>query len=107
MLRVWDHPLGGPGSHRVLTYRLVLYDRIGDGPHRCHWCGREVNWTTGGDGRGCPDGALAVDHLDNDIQNHSPDNLVVSCNNCNALRGFVRGWQERTGLRAVDVLRFD
>ncbi len=77
-----NHPLAPP-SGMVVVARLVLYDKIGPGPHTCHWCGNEVRWMPGS---GLAPGALVVDHLDFDRANDSPENLVPSCNSCNAHR---------------------
>lgn len=96
------HPLATKNGH-ILRYRVVLYDAIGPGPHPCHWCGRPVDWVVRkGSGQGRD--ALAVDHLDGNERNDVLDNLVASCNECNALRGFMSGWEARTGL-PIDVLK--
>ncbi|MGH2371846.1 MAG: hypothetical protein ACRDI2_27045 [Chloroflexota bacterium] len=93
------------GKHgRVATHRYVLYEKIGAGPHACHWCGDEVDWTKGGNGPGCPGGALAADHLDGDQRNNDPENLVPACNACNTLRGLMAGWERRTGQRVAALL---
>ena len=73
------HPLAGRSTTRTWMHRVVLFDKIGFGPHRCHWCARHVNWRAG----------LLVDHLDDDRQNNAPDNLVPSCNGCNIRRAFA------------------
>lgn len=73
----YDHPLTVRG--KLLEHRKVLYDKIGPGPHPCHWCGVMLEW-------GGRDGIIA-DHLDNDTQNNDPANLVPSCNHCNLTRG--------------------
>lgn len=75
------HPIAPP-SGRVAFARLALYDKIGGGSHPCHWCEREVEW-------GAPrysESALMADHLDWNPTNDEPDNLVPSCNQCNAHR---------------------
>lgn len=72
---------GHPVAHadgRVRVHRAVLYDKIGPGPHPCHWCGSSVDWY------GIPE--LVSDHLDGDTWNNDPGNLVPSCNGCNAVR---------------------
>jgi len=78
------HPLAGKHNW-VFIHRAVLYEKIGPGEHRCVWCGVAINWRTGG-GRGAFKGDLVVDHLDRDIHNNSPENLVPSCGPCNSLR---------------------
>lgn len=75
-----DHPLAPP-SGIVTVGRIVLYDKIGPGPHPCHWCRRLVNWS-----RGITRDCIVVDHLDWNHDNDNPDNLVPSCNNCNTRR---------------------
>lgn len=66
---------------RVWEHRWVLYEKIGPGPHPCHWCGAMVNW-----GFGTGPGVLTVDHLDNVGTNNVPENLVPSCHTCNCTR---------------------
>ncbi len=70
-----DHPLADSRGH-VALHRAVLFDKIGDGTHECHWCTQPVSWRVD----------LTTDHLDWDKGNNSPDNLVPSCNPCNAHR---------------------
>jgi hypothetical protein len=82
------HPLISPTARQVIhLHRAVLYDKIGPGPHPCHWCGESVNWaiTT----LDTPDrfkGVLVVDHLDNTDSNNDPSNLAPSCHSCNIHR---------------------
>jgi hypothetical protein len=62
----------------------MLYDELGPGPHPCHWCGKAVDWNPG---KGVSDvTTLLVDHLDHDPSNDVIENLVPSCNHCNAHR---------------------
>jgi hypothetical protein len=63
--------------------RIVLYEKIGPGPHPCHWCGEPVDWKQGGQ---FVPGALLADHVDFDPTNDTPENLEPSCNPCNAHR---------------------
>jgi len=77
------HPLAPP-SGIVAISRLNLYDKIGPGPHNCHWCGAWVAWVSGGSPGTA--GSLLVDHLDWDNQNDDPSNLVPACNTCNSKR---------------------
>jgi len=55
---------------------MVLYDAIGEGPHRCHWCGCGIAW-----GRN-----MHADHLDHDRARNTPENLVPACDRCNSRR---------------------
>ena len=80
------HPLADSRGI-VYVHRMVLFDKIGPGPHRCHWCSAKVRWLIGDGPRGVGvDGALITDHLDFDPSNNEPANLVPSCNSCNAGR---------------------
>lgn len=63
----------------LYEHRAVLYDKIGGGVHLCHWCKKQVGWEK-------PYLRLAVDHLDTNRWNNSPDNLVPSCVRCNSAR---------------------
>lgn len=83
MLRYQRHPLARHGE--LMEHRKILYDKIGPGPHECHWnsvrgCGK-VNLEWGGHG------GIHADHLDDDRINNSPENLVPSCKKCNGDRG--------------------
>ena len=79
------HPLLANKGLLVGTHRRVLYEKIGPGPHPCHWCKRPIDWMPG---RGVVQGALLVDHLDNNSLNNTPNNLVPSCHKCNVCRGL-------------------
>lgn len=81
MLGGTGHPLANKHG-LVYVHRMVLYDKIGPGPHKCRWCGATVRWVLGG----LIKGALVADHLDWDATNNDPSNLVPSCNPCNASR---------------------
>lgn len=83
MRSVPDHPIA-PSSGVIAVSRLVLYDKIGPGTHPCHWCDRSVSWQAGG-GPGTA-GNLLADHLNWDVSDDRPENLVPSCNHCNAHR---------------------
>lgn len=75
-----DHPATWRNGV-VSEHRKVLYDKIGPGPHPCHWCKRELRWD-GPTGTG----KLYVDHLDFDRLNNAAENLVPSCMQCNIHR---------------------
>lgn len=74
------HPLLTPNGTATYLHRVVLWKKIGPGSHPCHHCGRIVTWAPG---RGVRDGALVVDHLDDNRQNNDPTNLIPSCHACN------------------------
>lgn len=75
---VYDHPLSNKAGV-VAEHRKVLFDKIGPGPHPCHWCENALDWASG----------LCVDHLDDQTGNNHPDNLVPSCLRCNWGRSRV------------------
>lgn len=79
-----DHPLAGKNGY-VSEHRVVLYEKIGAGPHPCHWCGTEVHWTKAVQGTGHK-GMLVGDHINGDPLDNRPDNLVPSCQGCNVGR---------------------
>lgn len=78
------HPLAPP-TGIISVSRLVLFDKLGGGSHPCAWCGRQVKWRAGDSSGRRPDD-LMVDHLDWNIHNNSPDNLVPTCSVCNSHR---------------------
>ena len=80
MTNAKGHPIAPPGGV-VAVARLVLYDKIGEGPHACHWCGTEIDWKLG-----LVPGALIADHLNWDRNDDSPENLVPACLPCNTNR---------------------
>jgi hypothetical protein len=103
-----EHPLatkwGGAQEHRI-----ILYDAIGAGPHRCHWCGRTIFWPrTPGYSR---EKGIEADHLDGDASNNRPSNLVAACRRCNTWRSrpqrigrgerYIKKWGAR--MRAEQV----
>lgn len=75
------HPLA-TNNHQIGEHRLVLFKKIGDGPHLCHWqCGKTLEW-------GAPKATkIFADHIDGDVTNNHPQNLVPSCWLCNFRRG--------------------
>ena len=83
----------GPGTVQIWTHRAVLFDKIGYGPHLCHWCSVVVNWTVGNE-RGLGK-RLVSDHLDGTTTNNDPENLVPSCDRCNVARGHTDEWAVR------------
>ena len=81
-----NHPLA-TASGTVSVHRFILYEKIGPGPHPCHWCGKMIHWTTRRQGEKAKVDELVVDHLDNNPVNNAPANLVPSCHLCNTSRG--------------------
>jgi hypothetical protein len=61
------HPLA-TGLGYVSVHRLALYEKIGQGPHSCHWCSAVVDWAPG---PGARRAALVVDHLNNDPRDNA------------------------------------
>jgi 5-methylcytosine-specific restriction endonuclease McrA len=78
-----DHPLAKKGT--VPEHRLVAYEKFGNGPQSCYWCGTHLEWESD---RHAFD-TVRVDHLNEVKNDNHPDNLVISCNACNRLRGSM------------------
>lgn len=69
---------------RVRRSRYVLHEKLEGDAGACHWCGVDLDWST-----------LCADHLDSDIENDVPENLVASCRGCNANRSDGTGLGRR------------
>lgn len=80
-----QHPLAVKNG-TVYVHRMVLYERLGEGTHQCHWCKIDVVW------RGHGPHKLVADHLDGNKLNNEPHNLVASCHKCNSTRGLFQSW---------------
>lgn len=78
-----DHPLA-VSRNTMYEHRKVLFDAIGYGPHRCHWCSTHINW------RAPRPHALEADHVDYQRDNNHVTNLVPSCHGCNSRRALAR-----------------
>lgn len=78
---VRGHPLATK-SHTVRVHRLVLWEKLDGQDAPCHWCQRPLVWRVSQGG----DDTLVSDHLDGDILNNSPENLVPACRGCNGNR---------------------
>jgi hypothetical protein len=78
------HPTANRGG-KVRVHRMVLYDAIGGGEHRCHKCGCSVSW----DYLFPHPRALTVDHIDGDKANNRRENLAAICNVCNPRAGAI------------------
>lgn len=73
-----DHPIANK-SGGIFQHRLIAYDKYGPGSHPCHWCSTSLDWLD-----------VQVDHLDSNGLNNDPNNLVVSCQQCNLARRWGR-----------------
>lgn len=58
-------------------HRIVYYNEHGEGPFKCHWCGKTVTWDD-----------MHVDHLNAKRDDNRIENLVASCPLCNQHRGI-------------------
>ena len=65
---------------RAYVHRVVLWRKVGPGPHPCHWCGVELAWVSR------RQDAITADHLNGDKHDNDPANLRVSCQSCNSSR---------------------
>lgn len=81
-----DHPLANKRFYGY-KHRFVLFDAIGYGPHRCHWCRKPINWHAG----------LEADHVDGDKLNNLRANIVESCGGCNIRRSIATRRDPVTG----------
>lgn len=100
--RLWcpDHPLADKAGY-ALEARVVLFDKIGLGPHPCHWCGGLVEWTKDG----LRPGALVADHLDFNGHNNAPGNMVPACQSCNGHRWSSRVKEDELFIARPDGTR--
>lgn len=77
------HPLANSDG-LVSEHRLVAYQTNEGIAPPCFWCGVELDWPT-----------VVVDHLNDVRDDNRPENLVVSCNNCNRARGAIIPFLQR------------
>lgn len=78
--RAPDHPLTQRHSGNYeYEHRVVFYDNYGEGPFRCHWCGKRVTWEN-----------MHVDHMNGTRNDNDINNLVPSCPKCNQKRAQQR-----------------
>lgn len=72
-----DHPLATKYGY-VYEHRMVAWEKEGGDSPSCFWCGATLEWKD-----------AVVDHLNEKKDDNRPENLVVSCSNCNRARGSV------------------
>jgi hypothetical protein len=80
VIRQEGHPL----AHRsgwVYEHRFVAYVKHGGVCPPCFWCGRHLQWKK-----------AVVDHLNEQKADNRPENVEVSCNTCNRMRGLMIGF---------------
>lgn len=77
-----DHPLVPPCG-RMSVHRINLFEKLGPGVHRCHWCKKPLIWEVR---RKAKRRAIFVDYLDHDRNNVSKQNIIPICNTCNVRR---------------------
>jgi hypothetical protein len=80
------HPLAD-SKGCVYEHRDVAYLKHGGQCPECFWCGRKLAWSV-----------AVIDHFNEQKADNAPDNLLVSCSQCNRARGamkpFVRSMRE-------------
>ena len=77
------HPMATKGGF-LYEHRKVLFDEIGWGPHKCFWCGAEIEWMPG---ERTKKGALVVEHFNGNKSDNNIKNLIPSCHRCNSRLG--------------------
>lgn len=87
-----SHPMKSK-SGILYEHRFVAYEKYGVGPHECHWCGLELEWSN-----------LVIDHLNDEKTDNREDNLVVSCSPCNRARGAMRPFIARMQSHRIEDL---
>jgi hypothetical protein len=94
------HPLAVDG--KLAEHRLVLHSVLGSRrTMRCQWCRTKLAWHGGTEN-------VYVRHLDGDLGNNSPSNLVPACLRCSASHPnrLAEGTQKPVGKPSKRVNRF-
>lgn len=71
------HPLANK-TKCVFEHRFVMWPIVGPDCRPCELCDLPQTWAT-----------CHVDHIDENRQNNSPENLRILCRGCNVKRGFT------------------
>lgn len=87
-----EHPLADARGC-VFEHRKVAYEKYGAGQRRCFWCGKVLEWAN-----------VVVDHLNEVKSDNRPENLVISCNDCNRARGAMLPFIDRLRPEALKQL---
>lgn len=86
-----EHPITQKSNGWMFEHRKVAYEKYGPGAHECHWCSKKIDWSSN-----------TVDHVNNDKKDNSPDNLVLSCSPCNAVRGSMQPFIKRLTTQGLE-----
>lgn len=89
-----EHPLADSKGN-VFEHRAVMHEQHKGLCPACYWCGVCLEWR----------GAV-VDHLNEVKDDNRPENLVVSCNDCNRARGALLPFVKRMTGEAFEVFTF-
>lgn len=77
------HPLARSNGW-IFEHRIVAFEKYGEGPQACHWCGTALSWAE-----------AVIDHLNEVKVDNRPENLVTSCSPCNRARGAMIPYLQR------------
>lgn len=89
----FEHPATTPCGV-TNEHRIVLWDKLNGQDVPCHWCGKQLFWTTDD-----YHSRLVADHVNTVKNDNRPENLVPSCQKCNITR---EGGQNRTPVERRD-----
>ena len=78
-----DHPIATKNGWLSL-HRAIMYDHMGEGQHKCHWCGAVIVWVNRDPAKQFQ--LIQVDHLNSIASDNRLINLVLSCKRCNTGR---------------------
>jgi hypothetical protein len=101
-LHEMNHPMSCSKNGMIYEHRKVLFDKIGWGPHKCFWCGEDIDWMPGERNK---KGCLVVDHFNGNKRDNESANLIPSCHRCNAMRGLFQRWVTEHGEDAMMLIR--